>query len=313
MNITDRRGLKNEACQALQRASYDPKKLILIHTGATVVLGLILTLLDYLLETQIDSTGGLSGVELRSILETAQTVLIVTQMIVAIFWQIGYLYVAMKIGRGQETGVRDLFQGFRHFGPVLRLQLLVLVQYFWRFMLCAYLASMLVMFTPWADPLLQAYEIGTEEALTAAMDAVMLPMTGIMLVVMLVVLVPYYFKLRQAQYALLEKPRDGAMAAIRKSKELMWGRRLELFKLDISFWWFYGLEMLASFVAYGDLILVMLGVELPWSATASYYIFLVLFYLCTLALYWWRGNEVQVTYARAYEALKPVDNHEAPL
>lgn len=305
MNISDRRGLKAEARSALKAASYDPKKLILIHTGASIVLGLVLALVDYLLSLGIDGTGGLSGVGMRSILETAQSVLLMGQLAVAMFWQIGYVYVAMKIGKGQAVGISDLLQGFRKFGPVLRLRLITTLLYSGLCFVSAYAASILFMFTPWAEPFVAAYEAGTDEALLAAMDEVMVPMTGCMLLVMLVLLVPYYYRLRQAEYILMENPRAGAMAAIRGSRALMRGRRMELFKLDLSFWWFYALQMLTLFVADGELILGMFGVELPWSSTASYYIFLVLCYVCTLALYWWRGNEVQVTYARAYEALKP--------
>ncbi len=305
MNISDRRGLKAEARGAIAAASYDPKKMILIHTSASVVLGLILALVDYLLEQQIGDTGGLGGVGMRSILETAQTVLMFAQLLAAMFWQIGYVYVALKISRREAIGVGDLFQGFRQFGPVLRLQLMMGLIYFGLTIACAYAASILFMFTPWSEAMMAAYEAGTEEALAAAMESVLLPLTGVMCLVMLVVMVPYSYRLRQAEYALMENPQAGAIAAMRTSREMMRGRRMELFKLDLSFWWFYVLEMLTLFVADGELILQMFGVSLPWSSTVSYYIFLVLCYLCTLALYWWRGNDVQVTYARAYEALKP--------
>ncbi len=305
MNISDRQGLKFQAREALAGASFDPKKLILIHSGATVALGLVLALLDYLLEQQIGGTGGLSGVGLRSVLETVQTVLLIGQLLVSMFWQIGYAYVALKISRGEPAGISDLFQGFRQFGPVLRLRLLMGLLYGGISMACAYIASILFMFTPWANGLDAAYEIGTEEALMAAMDAVMLPLTGIMVGVMLLVLVPYSYQLRQVEFALMENPRQGAAMAIRKSRWMMKKRRWALCKLDLSFWWFYALEVLTLVLADGDLILGMLGVELPWSSTVSYYIFLVLCYVATLVLYWWRGNEVQVTYAMAYQALKP--------
>ncbi len=307
MNITNRRGLKAEAREALAAASYDPRKLILIHTGASVALGLILTLLDYLLDQQISGTGGLSGVGTRTILETAQSVLMLAQLLAAMFWQIGYVYVALRISNRETVGIRDLFQGFRKFGPVLRLRLALALMYGGIGILCAYIASAVLMMTPWSSGLMAAAESGTAEAIVEAMDAVTLPLMGIMLLVLLVVMVPYCYRLRQAEFVLMENPQLGALLSIRVSRELMRGRRFELFKLDLSFWWFYLLEMLTMFVANGDLILPMFGVELPWSATVSYYIFMVLCYVSTMALYWWRGNEVHVTYARAYESLKPVE------
>lgn len=305
MNITDRRGLKAEAKAALKNACYDPKRLILIHTGASVVLGLILALLDYLLECQIDGTGGLGGVGARSVLETVQSVLTIAQLAVVMFWQIGYVYVALKISRGEEAGIRDLFQGFRSFGPVLRMRLLTALLYGGMAIAGAYLASALFMFTPWADPVMAAYTEGSEEAILEAAATVALPLMLVSAAVLLILMAPLYYRLRQAEFALMEDPRAGAMAAIRKSREMMRGRRIALFKLDLSFWWFYVLETLTGFLVFGDVVLEMAGVALPWSETVSYYLSLALCYLCTLALYWWRGNEVRVTYARAYEALKP--------
>lgn len=305
MDIRDRRGLKLEARQALGAAGYDPKKLILMHTGASMALSLVLSLVSHLLDQQIGGTGGLSGVGLRSALETVQMVLLIGQMSAVLFWQIGYTYVSLRISRRESVGPAGLAEGFRQFGPVLRLRLITMAIYGGILFAASYLATMILSFTPLANPLLEAYEIGTEEAMLEAMDAVMLPLAVIALAITAVLALPVYYRLRMADLALMEEPRAGAMAAIRKSRVMTYGRRMELFKLDLSFWWFYGLEMVTMVVAYGDLILPVFGLQLPWSDTVSYYVFLVLSCLGQLALYWWRGNEVQVTYARAYEALLP--------
>lgn len=305
MDMRDRRGLKAAARESLAGASYDPRKLILIHTGATVALALVLSLVDYLLDRQISGTGGLSGVGVRSILETLQTVLMVGQMIALLFWQIGYLYTALNISRGKTVGIGSLAEGFRQFWPVLRLRLILALLYVGIGMICMYAASMIFSLTPLAEPLMAAYEAGTEEAMLQAMDEIMLPLMGVIVLVMLAVMVPYLYRLRLTEYALMDDPKAGAMNAIRKSRMMMRGNRMELFKLDISFWWFYLCEVLVAVLAYGDLLLPVFGYELPWSDTVSYYIFLVLSYVCQLALYWWRGNEVQVTYAKFYDALLP--------
>ena len=74
MKTLDPRSLKAEADAALQAAAYDPQKLILIHTGVIMALSLVLTALDYLLEQQIGTTGGLSGMGTRSIRDTAHCI-----------------------------------------------------------------------------------------------------------------------------------------------------------------------------------------------------------------------------------------------
>lgn len=305
MNIRDRRGLKDAAREAIAGAAYDPKRLILIHTGAMVALSLILTLVDYVLQQQISGTGGLGGVGLRSVLETIQTVLLIGQVLSVLFWQIGYIYAALRITRGQAAGPGSLLEGFRRFFPVLRLRLLLALLYSGLTMLCVYAASILFSLTPWSEPILAAYEAGTEEALLAAMDTVMLPLTGVMGLVMLIVVVPYAYRLRMTEYALMDDPAAGARRAIRKSRMMMRGNRLQLLKLDLSFWWFYALEIVVAMLAYGDLLLPMFGVALPWSDTVSYYVFLVVCYLGQLALYWWRGNDVRLTYALAYQSMLP--------
>lgn len=305
MDIHDRKGLKAAAKEALLTAYHDPKKLILIHTGASVALSLLLVLVNYFLEQQISGTGGLGGVGIRAILETVQTVLILGQTVALVFWQIGYSYVSLGISRGEDVGPGSLLEGFRRFGPVLRQRLIVTLLCSGLVFACVYGASIIVSMTPLTEPLLQAMEVGTEEALMAAMEEAMLPVIGISIVLMLAVVVPYYYRLRMADYALMDNFHPGAMASIRASRALMKGNRMTLFKLDLSFWWFYVLESLTMVVSYGDLILPMFGVSLPWSETFSSILFVALAYLCQLALYWWQGNEVHTTYANFYNALLP--------
>lgn len=309
MNISDRRGLKDAAKGALEKASYDPKRLILIHNGASVALGLILALLDYVLEKQIGGTGGLSGIGLRSILETVQSVLWFAQIVAILFWQIGYVFVALQISRGEAVAPGSLLQGFRNFGPVIRLRIVVSLICSGLILAASYITSMIFSATPLAAPMAEAMQLGTEEALLAAMESCMMPLTLILLGVLAVLGIPLYYRLRMTEFALMDKPQAGAMAAIRKSRAMMKGNRMKLFALDMSFWWFYLLEALVCLVAYGDMLLPLVGVSLPWSATVSYYVFLMLCYLGQLLLYRWRGNEIQVTYAMAYQSLLPEEEN----
>lgn len=305
MDIRDHRGLKTAAGDALAWTSSDPKKLILIHNGVSVAIAIILSLVDLLLSRQIDSTGGLGGIGMRSALETAQTVLMIAQVVVLLFWQIGYVYVAMKLARREEVSTGSLLQGFRRFGPVLRMRLITMMMYGGAMFVSAYAASLVFSLTPWSAPLREAMNAGTEEAIMAAAESCVVPLAVIFVVAAAIFVLPMYYRLRMAEYALLDEPKTGARLAIIKSRFLMHGNRLKLLRLDLSFWWFYGLEALIGAVAYGDVLLPMLGVELPWSATVSFYVFLLLCYAGQMVLYWWRGNEVYVTYAMAYEALKP--------
>ena len=311
MTISDRRGLKQAARQAIAQATYDPKKLILIHTGASAVLSLVLALVDHLLEQQIGSTGGLSGVGMRAMLETAQTVLMIGQVVALVFWQIGYVFVTLQLCKGEEVSPGSLLQGFRRFGAVLHLRLKMAIWYFGMAMLCMFVASQIFSWTPWAAPLKELLTLDVpQETILAVAESCALPMLAILLVVVLVIAVPAFYRLRMVEFVLMDDHRFGATIAFYNSRVLMRKNRWKLFRLDLSFWWFYALELLIGIVAYGDLILPVLGFELPWSSTVSYYVFLILCYIGQLALYWWRGNEVQVTYAMAFRALLPKQQEE---
>lgn len=312
MDIRNRRELKTLAKDRLAQASFNPKLLMLMHCGISVALTLVLSLLDHLLENQIGGTGGLSGIGTRAILETAQSVLWFAQIAALPFWQIGYVFAVLRMSRGQAVSPGSLLEGFRKFGPVLRLRISLTFLYGGLFIVASYIASTIFSLTPLAQPMMDAMALGTEEALLAAMESCSGPLALILLAVLAVIGIPYVYRLRMAEFALMDAPKAGARAAVRNSRLMMRRNRWNLFRLDLSFWWFYLLEVILYLVAYGDLLLPMVGVTLPWSATASYYLFLILCYLGQLLLYCWRGNEIQVTYAVAYETLKPKQEEMLP-
>ena len=311
MDICDRRGLKGSAREALLGAAYDPKRLILIHTGAMAVLSLILAVLNFVLEKGIGGTGGLSGIGTRSILTTAQSVLQLAQVIILPFWQIGWLFVTIKLSRKEQAAPEDLLEGFRRFFPVLRLYLLQGALYMGIAMLCSYVASIIFMMTPWAAPFMDVVMQYMEATDTAAMEAALeqvtadavLPLMGIMAVVFVVFAAPYFYRFRMAQFVILDNPKPGALAALRESRKMMRGNAVSLFKLDLSFWWFYGLELLIVALAYLDALLPLLGVTLPWSSAVTYFVLMVLYSGCQMLLYWCCKPQVDVTYAKVYEAL----------
>lgn len=316
MDIRDRRGLKENAGRTLAQASGDPGRLVLIHTGAVQLVSLILALLDYYLEKQIGGTGGLSGLGTRSVLETVQLVLSLAWSVALPFWQVGYLCVALKIARGHRVDTGDLLGGFRCFFPVLRLLLIQGMLYMTIAVIAWYLASILFVFSPWAgslysEELMSAETLDVEAVMAVMMSPeVLVPMLCIFAVLCMAALLLVFYRIRMAQYCLLDEPGMGAMAAIRKSFRMMKGNANAMLKLDLSFWWFYVLGGLATAAASADMLLPALGVELPWSGTASYFGALILGGICQVLLHWWRKNPVEVTYAHAYEALNQLSEEK---
>ena len=313
MDIRDRRMLKSAAADALGAAQFDPKKQILLHSGAVLLLSLIMTAGDYLLEEAVAGTGGLGGLGTRSVLATVQSCLRLFQMVLLPFWQIGYTYVTLKFTRKEITAPIDLCKGFHLFLPVLRLLFFQGLLYLGLGLLGSYLGTFLFFMTPWSAPLMTAamemmYGGGSMEAMDAAMEQVLseasVPLTVCGGIVFLALSAPFFYRFRMAQFVLLEEPEKGALNALRTSRRLMRGNAMTLFKLDVSFWWFYLLDLGVTAVCYADVLLALLGITLPVSATFSFFASFGVYLVCQLALYWWRKNEVDTTYAVFYDALK---------
>ncbi len=313
MDIRDRRSLKSAAAEALSFRPGDAKKLILLHTGIVLLFSLVLTVVDYLLGNAIAETGGLGGMGARSVLATVQSCLRLAQMIVLPFWQIGYSFVTLRFARRERAYFDDLTVGFSRFAPILRLFLLQGAIYLLIALAASYGATFLFMMTPWSAPLMgTAMELmngGNAEALDTIMESVMaqafVPLMVCYLLAFLVLAAPFFYRFRLANFVLLDQPEKGALYALRTSRSLMRGNAMTLFKLDVSFWWFYGLDLLVSILCYADALLMLLGVALPVSTDAAFFISFFLYLLSQLGLYLWRKNEVSTTYAIFYDALKP--------
>ena len=80
-------------CPQLQNA----RKLALISQGALLGVNLLLCVLEVLLETVINESGGLSGMGLRSALSTVTTMYSLAISFLSPFWSISILFVFLGI------------------------------------------------------------------------------------------------------------------------------------------------------------------------------------------------------------------------
>ena len=168
------------------------------------------------------------------------------------------------------------------------------------------------------------YELSTGEAVDAeALEQVvnsmsaeaMLPIFLIFVPCFLLLCAPFFYRYRMAAFWLMDHPQGGALAAMHSSRQLMQGKRMALFRLDLRFWWFYLLDLLVTGICYGDLLLDALGITLPFSSDVSYFLFFGIYLICLLVLHYWRRNEVSVTYAHVYLSLmepQPKGNPKDP-
>jgi uncharacterized membrane protein len=325
MDFRDRDSLINEAKERLARTSTDHKKLVLIYAGAMTAVLAVLTVAVNLLQSRIADTGGLSGIGMRSVLETAISVLEIGGNLAMPFWTFGYLFCMLGVVRGFHMKPERLLAGFRRFGPVLRLNLYRGVRYGLLAILSVYPSVLLFLVSPLGEPvnrllmpiaqpgmdtaqMLEAMDPATFQAISDAM----MPAMGFYAVVFLLLAAPVFYQLRMADFFLMDDPKMGAMMAVRKSTVLMHRKRMEMFKLDLRFWWYYGLQALALLVCYAPMILGMLGITVPQGVDLGCYgVYLAMqFGIIVLA-----RNRVEVTVALAYEALlhpQPEQPKKAP-
>lgn len=311
MDIRSRRALKDTAAQALTAAPFDPRRLALLHTGAALALSLLLTVVSFLLTRRIDSTGGLAGMGIRSILTTVQSVLMLLPIAITPFWEAGFFCAGIRMARKETAAPDTLLQGFRRFGPILRLALLKAVLTVLVIILSVNIGSTVFLMTPLSggmaqvlEPMILSQELVIDDALMQALLPTMTPMLIIIAVVFLALMLPIVYRFRMAEFAIMDDQSIGALQALGRSNRLMRDNRLALFRLDLSFWWFYGLQFLFTAVGYGEEILALAGVSLPVHPDVAFFGFYILYVLCQVILAWRAGSFVQTTYAVAYDALQ---------
>ena len=299
-----------KACTArLSGASYSPRRLAFWHTLVIVGCNLALVLIDLLLTWLIGRYDGIAGMSMRSALETVRYILSVGVAFLLPFWEIGFLFAALHLAQDGNAEPSDLFEGFRRFGPVLRLMILEAVIFAGIAIATAYGSTFLYLMTPFSDkmvdqllPIVEQMNVLnpqmpelTNEQYYATLQA-MTPLFILWGVVFTAVALPVFYRLRMAKLSLLADDRRGALAAHHESRQIMKGRRLRLFRLDLHFFWYYLLLLLLEVVMNGEILMLIAGVEIHVLAYVGVYCvgFFLLMWLCR--------SRVQTTYALFYQA-----------
>ena len=318
----DTKSLIADAKQAVSAASYCPKKLTALHTGISAAASLLAALLTYLLSTGIGDTAGLGGIGTRAALETAQSILSLALSILAPFWGLGFVSAAIQMARRQSVTPHTLLDGFRRWGPVLRMLLLEGVIYFCITFAAIQFGTFLYLMTPFADPLnalvQQMADSGATDTATlmqlllelehSALMGIFWSMLPFMALPVLAIVIPVSYRLRLANFILMDEPRVGALFAIALSFRLMKKNCVKLFLLDLRFWWFYALEVMVQLLCYGDLLMPLFGVELGMNGVLASFLFYALALLCQTGLYVWQKPQVFTSYALFYDSLLPQES-----
>lgn len=312
MSIRDRRGLKQAAAQALSSAP-DHRKTVLFSVGLAAGASMLVSILNLILDSFIAQTGGLQGMGTRGLLTTVQTVLSMAISMLMPFWAYGLTAAMLRYARQAPVSRSTLLEGLRRFGPVLRLMLLRYLIYMLIAFVVIQLLSPVLAITPLAQPLVLFLEqhpdllasATIDEATALAMVEACKPMLLVMGAVCFAVLIPVFYSFRMADLRIMDDPRCGAVAALLGSVRMLRRNRLALFALDASFWQYYLAQGLLALLVNGSLILELLEISLPISNDVTFLLCQAAGLLGQLVLFYFTRAQVEVTYAKAYEALLP--------
>lgn len=316
MTIRDRKQLKMTAARRLQAASYLPRRLILIHSGVMLCIALLMTVCEYIITWQIDANGGgLSGIQLRSILETAANVLTAIYAIITPFWSMGLVYASLRLARGKAAWPGSLLEGFRRRRPVIRFLLLQILLYGVLSFAAIYAAWLLYTAVmpagrAFTEALVTLFASGItdytqlmEQIPTEVIQRVSSGYLPFFAVTLLVLILPAHYRLRLANYLLMEDDGLSPWKAIRTSGKIMRRNCWRMLLLDLSYWWYYLIPVVLMVPAYADVILEHLQLTVPVDGAVLYIGGNLIYTALTLAFECAAKPKVITTYALAYDAL----------
>ena len=314
MDIRNTRQLKEFSAGRLANAR-DGQKIILYFSLITIAATALANVASYVLSRQIAKTGGLGSMGVRSALTTAQTLLPLVQAGFLMCLTLGYLAAMLRIARGQYASPNGMRLGFDRFWVLLRCTLLKGLIFGGAAMASLYVAMMIYMMTPLSNaavdilmPLVKnagASGIALDDATYAQLMRATAPAMVIFGVLFLALAAPLFYRYRMADYLIIDRPAAGALAALRDSRMMTKGNRWNLFRLDLSMWWYYAAVLASAAVAYGDQLLPALVISLSFSDMAAYFVFLGVYLAVIFVIYYFLRNRVEVTYALAYDSLRP--------
>ncbi|MBO5317070.1 MAG: DUF975 family protein [Oscillospiraceae bacterium] len=315
------RSLKDTSGYASSQAAYPPRKLALLHTGAALLVSLVLTVLHYLLSRGIGTTGGLSGIGTRTVLTSLQTILQFAASLALPFWEVGFLFCMLRLARKEPFAPRDLTAGFRRFSVLLRLMFLEFLLYSALAFIAIQLVTLVFSLTPFSMPVMEKLSaLMRDEAflqsgtlppeLQGEIIRYLIPVYIVSGVLFLTVGIPVFYRLRFSRYVIMDTQQPRALAAMGISRRLTKGHCRQLFSLDLSYWWYYLLQIVIAAAAYADLLFPLLGISME-KETAFFGTFAI-HLLLSLLLAWRCRAGVDGTYACFYLQLQTPENLQLP-
>ena len=226
---------------------------------------------------------GLSGMGSATTLQTVHELLSTVVSVLSPLWTLGLTAAIMAFMDWQDPQDTVLLTGLRRWWEFLKLYLLEGILMFFVLMAVIMPITYLYALTPWADQLatIDLEKFGNDDtALILAVIDAAAPLMILYVLAALAALVPISYRLRFTNYMILHGW-IGVMSAMTTSFALTKGRVWTMFKLDLSYWWYY----LASGLLMGVYIaVVLLGYNLGFSFNTIFWLCYVVYALGSLAL-----------------------------
>lgn len=321
MDLRNIRQINQLAPQRLMEAPVQ-KKIILIYAALALGLTAVTTVANFVLGLQMDNFGGLSNLGKKTMLSTIQSMLPMVQALLSMCISVGYVAAMLRIARGMYTSPQTLRLGFDRFWVLLRCTIFKGLIMSGILFGCLYLGVLIYLLTPLSNAAVEVVQplisqsslldpnILIDDATYALLLQALMPAFVIWGILVLVIGGPVFYSFRMVNYVIIDKPGMGAMAALAESKRMMRGNRRQLLKLDFSLWWYYLALAAVMALCYGDVLLPMAGITLPVSQNVAFFGFYALYLAASFALFYFLRNRVEVSYALAYESVRPKEQQE---
>lgn len=316
MTIPSSKYLKNKARNRLA-SGREPQKVMLWYVGISAVLTFLVAALRYFLSTQISKTGGLQNIGIRSILSTMDTILPIVRMVILMCLGLGYTAAMLRISRRQYASPKTLKAGMERLWPLLLSKVLLGLICAAAAFVIAYLATAIFLVTPlsnsFMDQVMPLVSNGTltpetllnDDALMTELSATLTPVMLIYAVLYIPAVAMISYRYRMTDYIILDQPGCSGFRAMQQSKQLMRGNKLKLFRVDLSFWWYHLLRVLATGVLYLEDILMIFGKPLILPEAVSFFGLAIAYLGVDFLISYFFLNYQSVTMALAYTSIAP--------
>lgn len=315
MVIQNYRDIKARAEKTLSYTPWDIKKTALLFGGVPMLISLLLNCIDMVLVSMANS-GGIAGIELYGKLSSVSTVLWTAANIFQLLWIPAIGYCGLMLLREQNPYPKGLLQGFRKWKPLVRLiVLLVLIFFLASMAVSSAVASIMVPFMPglWD---MTATVPETEAEMMAYLESIytedllkdMMPIIIVYMVVLIGLAIFFVYRARLSILLALDEENIGAWRALRESFRLTRGSCLQLFRLDLSYWWYFLLVLLCDSIIY----LRQLPVFADWNENLVFLLVFLVQSIATLGVYMLGLMKINTANAVAYDHLRTQPQTDLP-